>query len=102
MASIRKRTWQSGADEKTAWVADYFDSAGKRRLKTFRTKTDAKEWLVTAQHEIKQGTHTPTRASITVSTAGELWISQAETDGLERATLAQYRQHLRYHIEPFI
>lgn len=102
MASVRKREWESGGQSKTAWVADYFDNTGKRRLKTFPTKSAAKEWLVDAQHEIKQGTHTPMRASITVSKAGDLWISQGETDGLERATLAQYRQHLQFHIAPFL
>jgi len=25
MASIRKRTWKSGGEIKTAWIADYFD-----------------------------------------------------------------------------
>lgn len=102
MASVRKREWESRGQQKIAWVADYFDNTGKRRLKTFRTQREAKDWLSNTQHEIKQGVHTPTRASITVSKAGELWISQAETDGLERATVAQYRQHLGYHIEPFV
>jgi integrase len=37
-----------------------------------------------------------------VREAGELWITQGEEDGLERSTLMQYRQHLDYHIAPFI
>jgi hypothetical protein len=43
MASIRKRTWNSGGETKTAWVVDYFDQDGKRRLKTFARRADAKE-----------------------------------------------------------
>jgi integrase len=42
------------------------------------------------------------RASVTVAEAGEEWIAQAVTDGLEASTVLQYRQHLRYHIAPFI
>jgi integrase len=38
MASIRKRTWKSSGETKTAWIADYSDQAGKRHIKTFGTK----------------------------------------------------------------
>jgi len=102
MASIRKRTWQTGKGEKTAWIADYFDQAGKRHIKTCKTKKEADAWLVNTRHEVQQGNHTPASASITVAEAGELWIAQGETDGLEASTLRQYRQHLDYHIKPFI
>jgi integrase len=108
MATIRKRTWRSGEDDdgkpilKTAWVADYCDQAGKRRLKTFPTRKDADAWLVTARHEISQGVHTPARTSITVVEAGELWVEQAERDGLERSTVEAYRRHLSLHIAPLI
>ena len=34
--------------------------------------------------------------------AGDLWLAQGETDGLEASTLMQYRQHLEYHIKPLI
>jgi integrase len=40
--SIRKRTWKTTkGDAKEAWVVDYVDQAGKRRLKTFSKKKDA-------------------------------------------------------------
>jgi integrase len=102
MAKVRKRTWNNKAGEQTAWIADYFDQQGKRHIKTFPTQKAAKAWLVETQHEVKQGVHTPASSSITVADAGELWIAQAETDGLEASTLAQYRQHLKLHIEPFL
>jgi integrase len=102
MAKVKKRTWTSGGEEKTAWVADYFDQAGTRRLKTFKTRKAADAWLVSARGEVAQGTHTPASASPTVARAGEDWIAQGETDGLERSTLRQYRQHLDYHIVPLI
>jgi integrase len=103
MAKVKKREWTTkvGAT-KTAWIADYFDQAGKRRLKTFPTRKAADAWLVAARGEVAQGTHTPASVSPTVAEAGEAWISQGETDGLERSTLRQYRQHLDYHIAPLI
>jgi integrase len=102
MAKVRKRTWQNKKGEQTAWIADYFDQAGKRHIKTFDTKREATAWLAETQVEVRQGVHTPTSASITVAEAGEQWIEQADADGLEASTVAQYRQHLNLHIMPFI
>jgi integrase len=101
MASVRKRSWRTtkGA-EKTAWVVAYAHK-GKQHLKTFPTKREATAWRAEMQHEVKGGIHTPATASITVAEAGELWLTQAETDELEGSTVMQYRQHLNYHIKPF-
>jgi integrase len=102
MASVRKRTWRRGDETKTAWIADYFDQDGKRHIKTFALKRDAVDWLGETKIEVKQGVHTPESKSVTVAEAGEEWIAQAATDGLERSTIRQYQQHLKHHIEPFI
>jgi integrase len=102
MAKVRKRTWTNKGGEQTAFVADYVDQAGKRHIKTFPTQKAAKAWLRDTLHEVNQGIHTPARASITIAEAGEEWIALAETDGLEASTVLQYRQHLHYHIAPFI
>ena len=102
MASVRKRSWQSVGQSKTAWVVDYKDQSGTRRLKTFSTRKEAVAFRDETQHEIRRGVHTPDSASITVAEAGELWIKQGEQDGLERSTSRQYRQHLDQHIKPFL
>ena len=100
--AIRKRTWTSGKGEQTAWVVDYKDQKGKRRLKTFKTKKAADAWATEAFYEVKQGTHTPASASITVSEAAENWIERTRLEGRERSTVAQYRQHVDHHINPLI
>jgi integrase len=102
MASIRKRTWKTGVEEKTAWIADYFDQAGKRHIKTFRTKKEADAQLVRIRGEVAQGVHTPENASITVAEAAELWIKTGELENLERSTLREYRNHAKLHINPLI
>jgi integrase len=106
-ARKRKRTWQTKTGEHAAWVADYFSPGpdGKRQRHTrtsFTTRREATAWLATTTVEIKQGVHTPAHRSPTVIEAGEQWIAQAEADGLERASVRQYAQHLRLHIRPFI
>jgi integrase len=100
MANIRKRTWTTNGVKQTAWVLDYKDTAGKRRLKTFPTRKAAEAWSVTALHEVKQGTHTPASISITVSEGMDLWI--AGSDALEYGTVKQRKEHKRLHIDPFI
>jgi hypothetical protein len=103
LASIRKRSWKTrGGVEKTAWVFDYADQAGKRRLKTFSSKKDADAWAVQARHEVAQGTHTPASVSVTMAEAFERWIAECEANGLEYGTIVQRRQHLSLHVAPFI
>ena len=102
MATVRKRIWKSRGIERTAWVVDYFDQSGKRRLKTFDTKKAADAWKIAALHEVAQGTHTPASASITVAEAFERWIADCEANGLEFGTIKQRKEHLRLHVAPFL
>src|SRR5262245_24392781 len=100
--AIRQRKWTWKGKEKSAWVVDYFDAKGKRRLKTFRTKREADDWRSETRIELKQGTHVADRDSVTVAEAGKLWIATCEENELERATIQLYRQHLNLHIAPLI
>lgn len=101
--SIRKRTWKSPrGEDKTAWVVDYVDQGGKRRLKTFARKKDADDFHATAKVEIKAGIHTADSSSITVAEAGELWLTACTNAGLERTTVDAYRSHVHLHINPFL
>jgi integrase len=102
MATVRKRTWKAGAEIKTAWIADYLDQDGKRRLKTFTTKKAADAWLVQARSQVAAGTHTADSVSITVADAAAQWIKRGELEGLERSTLEKYRNHVKLHINPAI
>jgi integrase len=101
MAKVRRRPPQSPGG-KERWLADYFYQEGKRHNKTFATRREAQAWLNRTVIEVKDGLHTPPADSITVTEAGELWLAQGKTEGLEYGTLKQYEQHLRLHIVPFI
>lgn len=103
--SVRKRKWttQKGV-EKEAWIADYVDGKGVRRLKTFSRKKDADAFASTASVEVREGTHVADSDTVTIEKAGDLWISSGEGGEykVERSTLDQRRQHLQFHIAPFI
>lgn len=106
--SVRKRAWTTLKGEtKEAWVVDYVDQTGSRRLKTFAKKKAADNFAATANVEIRAGVHTADSASVTVAEAGRQWVDTAEKgspgrEPLERATVTAYRQHLKLHIEPYL
>lgn len=101
--SVRKRTWTSGSgSEKSAWVVDYVDAKGVRRLKTFAKKKEADAFAATASVEVREGTHVADRDTVTIKKAGDLWISSGENAALERSTINQRKRHLKFHITPFV
>src|SRR5262245_7277394 len=102
MASIRKRTWKTKGEERTAWIVDYTDQSGKRAIKTFKRQKEAEAWKINALHEVKLGTHTRSSASKTISEAWELWIEDCEANNLEFGTIRQRRIHLKHHVKNYI
>lgn len=101
--SVRKRTWTTAKGvEKEAWIVNYTDAKGVRRLKTFPRKKEADAFEAAATVEIRDGIHVADSASATVKAAGDLWVYGAENAGLERTTTESYSLHLRQHIAPFI
>jgi integrase len=101
--SVRKRTWANQDGSKgQAWVAEYTDHEGKRRLRTFATKQEADAFHVSVAGELRAGFHVPDSRSVTVAEAGQLWLQRCEADGLERSTVDYYQQHLDRHIVPLI
>ena len=101
MTAIRRRNWTAPTGEtKTAWLVDYRDQSGKRRAKQFARKKEAEQYAERARTEVRQGTHTHDRDSITVAVAADMWIAAAEAEGLERSTTKRYRELAELHIKP--
>jgi integrase len=100
--TVRERTWEWNGEQRRSWVADYVDQHGKRHIKTFKLKKDALAFDAQTHVEVSGRIHVADADTITVAAAGKHWISACEDEGLERSTVAQYQQHLRLHIEPFI
>jgi integrase len=101
--SVRKRVWKrpdGTAGEK--WVANYTDSGGVRRLKTFSTQGEAKRWASQTAHELQQGVHSPASTSPTVREAADTWIKSLQSKGKERASIEGYQGLLRCHLLPNI
>ena len=101
--SVRKRKWVTrSGEERGAWIVDYVDRNGARCIETFAKKKEADERETAINGDKIAGTFVAPRKSLTVKQAGESWIKAAEVAKLERATIAQYRQHLDLHIAPLI
>jgi integrase len=100
--AIRERTWEWNGKAKSAWVYEWKDLKGKKRLKTFKTKKAAQDFEATTRIDIKNGTHIADGDSITVAQAGELWLATCEDDGLKRSSIGRNRTHVNLHINPMI
>jgi integrase len=101
--SVRKRAWTTRKGEKKeAWIVDYTDQEGDRHIETFARKRDADAYHAKISVEIGRGVHIADSKSVTVAEAGRRWIASGEAAGLERTTLEQYRQHLKFHILPYL
>jgi integrase len=101
--SIRKRTWKTAkGDAKEAWIVDYSDQAGKRRMKTFARKKDADAYQARAKVDVGEGIHTADSVSVTVAAAADLWLKTCVGRELERSTIAAYERQTRLHIVPAI
>lgn len=104
--SVRRRAWTTPKGEaREAWVVNYTDRQGKRRLKTFKAKKLADAFAARSRVEIDQGTHVADTASITVAQAAEDWIKAVGVgrngrSAAEASTLRQYRTHIDLHINP--
>jgi integrase len=103
LMAVRRRTWTNGdGSESGAWVASYTDQARKRRIKSFARQRDALAFHASVALDLRAGVHVPDSQSVTVAEAGKLWLRSCEAVGLERSTWDQYRQHLEFHILPFL
>jgi integrase len=105
--SIRKREWKSNGTKGEAWIVDYFSNdpktgKPKRHIKSFKTKGAAREWWDLQSGSVRRGTHTAESQSINVRQAAEDWLKAIELENREQSTLAQYRQHVTFHINPLL
>jgi integrase len=95
--SVRKRKWTTSKGEvKTAWVVVYSDSDGGRHMETFKQKKAADARAQQVGVDIRAGIHTPASKSPTVAQAADDWIAHVESEGRERTTVVQYRQHAKH------
>jgi integrase len=101
--SVHKRTWKNrDGSNGEAWIVAYTDQGGTRRTKNFNRKRDAEAFHATVSVDVRHGVHIPDSQSILVAKAARIWLEACETSGLERSTLAGYRQQVDLHIIPLL
>jgi integrase len=98
--SVRRRAWTTKSGERRdAWIVNYTDQLGVRRIATFERKRDADAYDAEVRTAVRAGTHTAPSVSPTVAEAAENWIRSVELEGRETTTVVQYRQHARHIID---
>jgi integrase len=99
--SVRKQHWVTRKGEpREAWIANYTDGEGTRRVKFFKTKKAADAYHAKVTVEVADGVHTPPAKSVTVKAAAEDWLRFVAGEKRERATLRGYRVLVERHIVP--
>jgi integrase len=81
------------------WLVDYHDSAGKRRLKTFRTRDEAKMELEKVLKQTRQRTAPACDPNITMSAYSVRWFEMLKATHKPR-TLESYKANFNLHLEP--
>jgi len=99
---IKRAASKLGIQPKEIWIVDYSDAQGERHIQTFERQKEAKAFHDSVGVDVRAGVHTPASKSPTVAEAAEQWLAHVEQNDRDRATLAQYRQHVRKHINPRI
>jgi integrase len=106
MATVRKRKWMHNGAEREAWVVTYTDQGGTRRLKTFDRKKDADAFRLNAEIELQQGVHVADAATVTVSEALDMFLTEADRragDGdVRRSTAYAWRLMADKHVRPYL
>jgi integrase len=105
--SVRKKiitttTPQGEQKETVYWLADYTDGSGQRHQVRFKRKAEAEAHEEKSKVAIRAGTHVSLDSNLTVADVAEKWIKKVEANARERATVRQYREHIRLHILPRI
>jgi integrase len=89
MACVSKR--------REKWVADWRDSTGARRWKTFATKREAEDFLTKAIPESRQWTKPAIDPASTVEAYAEHWLKLIAT-AVKPRTHDSYQKNLRLHL----
>src|SRR6186997_2840960 len=101
--SVRKRTWRNhDGSQGEAWVVAYTDQGGQRHIKSFDRRRDADAYHAVVGVETRAGQHVADNQSVAIAEATRLWLESCDAAGLERSTVAAYRQHVRLHIMPLL
>lgn len=99
----RKRAWtRDDGSEAIRWQGSFSDAGGRRHRRDFPLKRDAVAWEARGRAGVDPTTLDIDPRAVTVAEAVEAWITLGEEEGLELATLAERRNHLKNHIAPLI
>jgi integrase len=99
--SVRKKIVLSNGEAVTWWIADYFDGAGHRHQRRFKTKKEADAHHDEIKTAIRARTHVALPRDLMIAGAADKWLKKVDADARERATLKTYREHVA-HILPRI
>jgi integrase len=106
MASVRKRKWKTAAGEpRSGFAVDYFDTRGKRQRKQFLKRTEADDFRIEIENQMRVGTYRPEASKVTVAELAEMFLDHCRGrmergERMTRRNFQVYEGYVRNYICP--
>lgn len=104
MASVSKRTWNHGGEQKSAWVVRYVDRDGKQRQETYPLKKQADAARRRIEEELHHERHIANSESVGFGDACESFLrlqeDRCDQGAISRGRLVFFKQTVDAHFLP--
>jgi integrase len=98
MASIRKRTWKTDGETRTAWTVDFVDQTGARHRRQFSTRREADAFRIEIETQLRSGVFRSDAQKTKVKDLAKLFLDHCKGrfERGERMTQATYETYRGY------
>jgi integrase len=103
MASIRKRTWKTDGETRTAWAVDFVDQSGERHRHQFSTKREADTFRIDIEAQVSNGAFRSDTQKTKVRDLAMLFLDHckgrfARGERMTQASYQMYRSLLSLYV----
>jgi integrase len=98
MASVRKRTWKTGDETRTAWTVDFVDQTGERHRRQFSTRREADAFRIEIEAQLRAGAFRSSAQKTKVKDLAKLFLDycKGRVERGEHMTEGTYRMYRSY------
>ena len=103
MASVRKRTWKTDGEPRTAWTVDFVDQTGERHRRQFSMKREADAFRIEIEAQLRSGAFRSDAQKTKIKDLAKLFLDHCKGrsdrgERMTRGTLRVYRIHIRIYM----
>ena len=103
MASIRKRTWKTDGETRSAWAVDWSDTLAARHRRQFPTRREADAFRTEIEDQLRKGLFRSEAQKLTIAELAARYIEYLKGrnrrgEGMTQGTLHNYEGKIRNYI----